>query len=57
MLVVKNTQSEVKADLTERITQTSKDVAVHAARDEEKFISIDDKLDRIDSKLDQVTGR
>ena len=57
MLIVKNKQAEVKEVLTDKINQTSQAIAVHAARDEEKFISIDDKLERIDGKLDRVNGR
>ncbi len=55
-LMIRASQADAKADLTARIAATATDVAVHAARDEEKFHNIDAKLERIETKLDRMNG-
>jgi hypothetical protein len=57
LLLIRTSQAEVKAELLARITEVSTIVAVHDARDEERFGGIDAKLGHIENQLDRVTGR
>lgn len=49
-------QTEIKEDLTEKHAENRKDLAIHSARDDEQFKSINKTLDRIESKLDHITS-
>jgi hypothetical protein len=50
-IMIRNTQSEVKAELTKQINTTATALAVHSAIDEEKFHSIGAQLSRIEEKI------
>ena len=57
LLMIKNNQAEVKADLTAQMSKTSQDIAVHSGRDEEKFDSIDATLTRLDNNGGRMEGK
>lgn len=47
---------EVKMDLATKHAENQRQIAVHSADDSRRFESIDQKLDRIDRKLDTIGG-
>ncbi len=57
MLMIRSTQAAVKDELKDQMSETSKDVAVHAASDDAKFEAISRTLIRIDHKIDRQDER
>jgi len=57
VLMIKNGQAEVKADLLKQINATAKELAVHTAQDAEKFKALDDHLDRMEGNFQRYGAR
>lgn len=57
LLMVKNNQAEVKADLLTQINKTATELAVHTAQDTEKFKALDEHLDRIEDKVQYMGAK
>jgi len=54
LLMIKNTQADVKADLTKQISAQSQELAVHVAEDKQIDAATSRTLNRMEGKIDQL---